>query len=177
MREDMNNKVIISLVIILAALAGGMFFLLRQVSQPNPKPDSQQTVQTADEQEVRDLIAQFGDKMKAISLLAPKDSLIKEIEDNYGPLISSELLAGWKMHPEWAPGRLTSSPWPSRIAVLLLERGDDGSYEAQGKIMEMTSTEATNGSEIDSGQSVALKIRKQDGKWVVTGFTKAVPRQ
>ncbi len=172
----MNKKVIV-LTVVLVVIIGGIFYFSQQKPQEASAPAPQETVPTTDEQAIRNLISQFGDKMKTISLLAPKNELIKSIEDNYGPYISPELLAGWRMHPEWAPGRLTSSPWPSRIKILLLERQDNGSYEAQGKIMEMTSVEEAGGGEIDSGQYAALKIRKQNDKWIITGFTKAVPQQ
>ncbi len=172
----MNKKVIILIVIALIIIVGGVLYFSRQEPQQTSESAPQQAAQKTEEQEVRELVIQFGDKMKMVSLLAPKDSLIKAIEENYGPYISPELLTGWREHPEWAPGRLTSSPWPNRINVLLVEHGDDGSYEVQGKIMEMTSVEVTSGGEIDSGQFVALKIRKQNDKWVITGFTKAVPQ-
>lgn len=172
----MNKKIVVSTIIVLVIVAGGLLYSSRRELQPVPKITTEAAAPKTDEQEVRDLVAQFGDKMKVVSLLAPKDSLVKAIEDNYGPFISPELLVGWKEHPEWAPGRLTSSPWPSRINILSLEHSDDGSYEVQGKIMEMTSTEVVNEAEIDSGQFAAIKIRKQNDRWVITGFTKAVPQ-
>lgn len=171
----MSRKV--TIIIIIIALTGGVFYFSRQTPQQTTEQTKEQITPKTEEQEIRDLVSQFGGKMKMVSLLAPKDELMTSIEDNYGPYISPELLAGWKTHPEWAPGRLTSSPWPERIEILLLERQDDGSYEVQGKIMETTSSEVTGKNEIDSGQYAALKIRKQNDKWVITGFTKAVPRQ
>ena len=55
---------------------------------------------------------------------------------NYGDYITPELLAKWQGDPQNAPGRMTSSPWPDRIEISNIERQPDGSYIANGKIIE-----------------------------------------
>jgi hypothetical protein len=77
------------------------------------------------------------------------------------------------MAPERAPGRLTSSPWPDRIDIISIDRDDDGAYDVQGSIIEITSTEVGT-QNIANQYPIAIKVRNQNGKWVMTGFTKAI---
>ncbi|HOQ09731.1 MAG TPA: copper amine oxidase N-terminal domain-containing protein, partial [Syntrophomonadaceae bacterium] len=73
-------------------------------------PDNEQAV-------VSKLVADFGQRLKNVSLLAPDDVVTKSIKENYAEYVSPELLAQWQKDPANAPGRLTSSPWPERIDI------------------------------------------------------------
>ncbi len=162
-------------LLIAAGLIGGIY-MYRQgtvTPAPGPAPAATSTSVSADEQAVRDLVARFGDKLKMVSLAAPEDQLAASIREHYGPFVSEDLLAAWEAGPSLAPGRFTSSPWPKEIKVLLVEHPDD-SYEVQGFVIEVTSVEEENGG-IANQYPVALKVRERDGRWVITGFSKALP--
>lgn len=164
----MNKKVIyISLAVILALGAAWIYF--RSHNSVNPPASNN----AADEQAIRAMVLEFGTKLKNVPLSGTKEAAIQAIRENYGPYVSPELLAAWEADPIKAPGRLTSSPWPERIEILEITKSDDGSYEVQGKVLEITSAEAISGG-VASQYGVAMKIRNRDGKWIITGFTKAI---
>jgi len=153
-----RDIIIIIGITILLAVAIGYSISNRVVSGP--------------EAEIRSLVTEFGTKLRLVSLAAPSSTVFESIKDNYGPYISQGLLEGWEMAPERAPGKMTSSPWPDRIEIFAVDKDDeDGSYDVQGMVIEVTSAD---GAKAASQYAVALKIRNQDGKWVITGFTKAL---
>jgi hypothetical protein len=117
---------------------------------------------------VRDLVTRFGSVMKNVSLLAPDAA--SEIRTTYAPFVSEDILAFWEKNPTKAPGRLTSSPWPDRIEIQTIERAADGAYEVQAKIIEMTSSGPAG------EEPLAMKIRNQNGRWIITGIELAVPK-
>ncbi|MEK7187670.1 MAG: hypothetical protein AAB691_02380 [Patescibacteria group bacterium] len=125
------------------------------------------------ETEIRSLVTEFGKKMQFVTLTAPKETVIQSIKENYGPYISEGLLEGFVMAPERAPGRLTASPWPDRIEIISIDPTDDGAYDVQGVVVEVTSTEVGT-DKAASQYQVALKVRNQNGTWVITGFSKAI---
>jgi beta-lactamase regulating signal transducer with metallopeptidase domain len=122
-----------------------------------------------DEQDVRELVDNFGRALKNVSLLAPTNDLLKSIEDNYAAYVSPEQLALWKGDPSSAPGRLTSSPWPDRIEIQSLQKDANGDYSVTGNIVELTSTE------VDSGGAAAtipvtFKVSLYGSRWLITGW-------
>lgn len=124
------------------------------------------------EAEIRSLVTEFGTKLHMVSLTAPSSTVFQSIKENYGPYISEGLLEGWEMAPERAPGKSTSSPWPDRIEIFTVTRdAEDNSYDVQGMVIEVATEK---GGEAVSQYPIALKIRNQDGRWVITGFTKAI---
>ena len=115
----------------------------------------------------RSTVEQFGRQMQKVSLLAPDAS--STIATVYSPYATPEIIVMWQSDLENAPGKLTSSPWPDHIDILQIAKDDDGAYEVQGKVIEVTSTGPAN------TYQIALKLRRQaDGKLLITGFTKIV---
>lgn len=82
-------------------------------------------------------------------------------------------MEGWTSNPERAPGILSADRWPERIEILEVQARDDGAYEVQGEVIELASAEATNGVVV-SKYPIALIVRNQEGRWVITGATKAL---
>ncbi|MBS3902918.1 MAG: hypothetical protein KGZ30_00905 [Anaplasmataceae bacterium] len=162
----MTKNIIIAVILGLLLAFGAYYF-----DQSPPK-----ITQTAPEEEIRALVTEFGTKLKDVNLLAPKDEVLKAIKENYGSYVSEGLLEGWEMDPERAPGRLTSSPWPDRIEVLSIEVTEDDAYDVQGLVIEVTSTEVgtSTSSQPAAQYPVGMIVRNQDGRWVITGFTKAL---
>ncbi len=153
-------------IIILVALGavglGAYKYQHRETSQPG-----NQSGQQTDEASVRDLVTRFGAAMKNVSILAP--DAVNEIRRAYTPFVSADILSYWENNPAKAPGRVTSSPWPERIEILEVQPTDDGAYDVQGKIVEMTSTGPAG------DEAIALKVRNVNGTWIITGIQIAVP--
>lgn len=113
------------------------------------------------------VLADFGGKLKNVSLLADKATLATSIEENYGPYITPELLADWKANPEHAPGRLTSSPWPDRLVIgSMTTQGQ--SRVITGEVILVTSME-TAGESADTVPFVAQMI-PVDGTWKIAAY-------
>jgi len=162
MDMKINKKTIIVIILILVVALGGIFLLNN--SQKKEKINQEQ-------EQVKNIIIEFGKAMRSVPLAASEDIIIKAIENNYSDFISPDLLASWVNNPLSAPGRLTSSPWPDRIEIFSLSKNQDGSYVAQSNVIEMTSRELVVGGVADM-YGVTIIIQKQDGKWLITQFKK-----
>jgi hypothetical protein len=120
--------------------------------------------------EVIKLVEEFGEALKNVSLLAPKDVVVKAIEDNYSPYVTKELLRKWINDPRNAPGRISSSPWPERIEISEVERLSEGEYSVKGKIIEVTSTEVGSGGAA-AVRAVELIVRRVGNNWLIDEMT------
>ncbi len=120
--------------------------------------------------EVINLVQNFGEQLKMVSLLAPEDLLKKNMEEYYGEYVTPKLIEDWLNDPVKAPGKLTSSPWPERIDVLSVEKLSEGEYEVTGNIIEITSEEVEKGG-IAAKRLIELTIKKTDGKWLIDSVT------
>lgn len=122
-----------------------------------------QTIAPGEEAQVRELIEEFGTRLRDVSLLGP--NVEQEMATHYGPLVSPELLAAWQAAPTRAPGRQTSSPWPERIEIQQVQLRSATEYAVSAEIIELTS----------DGQSfsypVALRVRKIADNWLIDGYT------
>ena len=123
-----------------------------------------------DEEEVIKLVEDFGSTLKNVSLLAPRDAVIRAIEDNYSPYLTEELMQSWIAHPRRAPGRTTSSPWPDRIEINEVERLSEDEYSVKGRIVEVTSTEAEGGGAA-AFRPIELSVIKIGNNWLIDKIT------
>jgi len=57
------------------------------------------------EAEVSSLVENFGKKLQAVSLTAPRDYVNKSIQENFGDFVSPELLSAWQKDLRDVPGR------------------------------------------------------------------------
>lgn len=120
-----------------------------------------------DNMAVAALVESFGNKLQQVSLLAPPEDLKKNMEENYGGYLTSELLTEFLNDPDNAPGKLTSSPWPDRIEITSTEKTSEGLYEVTGTIIEVTSTE--QGTENAAAKRpITLEVKKVDGEWLIS---------
>ncbi|HEY0979564.1 MAG TPA: hypothetical protein VGE23_01850 [Candidatus Paceibacterota bacterium] len=116
----------------------------------------------AHEGDVRSTVAAFGNQLNAVSTLSP--AAAEEIQNAYGPYVSEELLAAWIAHPEAAPGRATSSPWPDHIEIDTVTLNEIGAYEVAGRVMLMTSAG-------DAGSvPVALTVENTERGYRITAY-------
>ncbi len=158
-----NKKFLIIGVIVL--LGVGVYFFSSGTSPNTPL--------NSPEQQVRNVVTEFGKAIRNVPLTTPRETIIQAIKDYYSPFVSEGLMEGWLSSPERAPGILNSGHWPERIEILEVQARDDGAYEVQGEVMELASAEATNGVVV-SKYPIALVVRNQGGKWTITGVTKAL---
>ena len=128
------------------------------------------TADAQDRKDVSNLVTQFGQKLKSVSLLAPADIVKASMQENYGDLVTPELLEKWQSDPQHAPGRLVSSPWPDRIEISSVKKVADGVYEVQGEIIEVTSAEQQSG-KAAAKRPIALTVKKVSDGWRIGSVT------
>ncbi|HEX7064367.1 MAG TPA: hypothetical protein VF199_04805, partial [Bacillales bacterium] len=126
----------------------------------------QQAESHGEEKAVASLVAEFGTKLKLVSLLAPQDIVGKSMEEHYGSYVSDELLAKWQSDPEHAPGRKVSSPWPERIEIGAVEKISDNVYQVTGDIIEVTSTDLEKGN-VSNKIPITLTVKKFESGWLI----------
>ena len=139
---------------------------------------SSSTTAASDEQAVRSVVEQFGQKLQTVSLQAPRALVTQEIQQQYVSFVSAELLNKWLNDPSQAPGRVVSSPWPDRIEITSMIRDSATQYTAtqytvQGNEVEMTSVELVNGGRAGQ-QPVRLTVEKQQRRWVITAYARTI---
>ncbi|MDO0823859.1 hypothetical protein [Desulfosporosinus nitroreducens] len=118
------------------------------------------------EAEVISLVENFGKKLQTVSLTAPRDYVNKSIQENYGDLVSPELLSAWQKDLQDVPGRVVSSPWPDRIEILSIQKSSS-EYDVKGEILEITSVEIQNGG-VAAKRPIDLRVRKVENRWLIT---------
>lgn len=141
-----------------------------QIIEVNQGTEDKQQINENDKKAVSRVVEDFGKKLQMISLLAPKDILSKSMLENYGGLVSPELLEKWQSDPQSAPGRMVSSPWPDRIDVLSVEKSSEGIYEVKGEIVEITSVEQEHGG-FAAKRPITLMLKKVVNRWLIDNVT------
>ena len=115
---------------------------------------------------IENLVKNFGDNLKMVSLLAPEDMLRESMEKYYGQFISESLLEKWLKEPSKALGRLTSSPWPEGIDVLNIEKLSKDQYRVEGQVIEVTSQEMDK-NEAFNKYDLILIVKFDGDKWII----------
>ena len=141
-------------------------FIFNKKKQEIPK--DQEKVDDAEE-EVREIVYQFGNQLKMVSLLAPDEVLQESIMEYYGDLVTPKLLKRWLENPRRAPGRYTSSPWPERIDILDIKRTGKERFEVRGNIVEVTSANEKTG-ELTVKRPILLEVIKIHDQWLINNI-------
>lgn len=145
--------------------------LLGCTTENNQTQPPKQISQENQEMVVENLVKEFGDKLKSVSLLAPADVVKKSMQENYSDIVSPSLLAQWQANPQEAPGRMLSSPWPDRIDIITINKlPDDNGYEVTGEIIEITSSEEVNGG-VAAKRPITLVAKEVNGRWLIDAVT------
>ncbi|MGI6452361.1 MAG: PdaC/SigV domain-containing protein [Syntrophomonadaceae bacterium] len=142
---------------------------IRTFAVPVALPPNYNQEDSSDETQVAEVVKNFGQNLKSVSLLASADILKNSIQENYSPYVSPELIAKWQQDPGNAPGRVTSSPWPERIDILGIDIQSDLKYEVRAEIIEVTSTELANGG-YAAKQPITLTVEKINNNWLITSY-------
>lgn len=116
--------------------------------------------------EVADVVDRFGKRLRMVSLLGPRDTVVRAIREQYAPLITPELLARWTRDPSGALGRHVSNPWPQRFGITdAKDEGADISV-VRAEIVYVTSADTT--SAVDR-VPVTLRLNHgADGDWRIS---------
>ncbi|MCA1733205.1 MAG: hypothetical protein LC732_06330 [Acidobacteria bacterium] len=120
-----------------------------------------------DEQAVRAVVAQFGHRLRNVSILGPVHVLESSIRREYAPYVTPELLNAWLAEPTSAPGRLTSSPWPERIEITSVREDSPDQCVVTGEIVESTSS-----GDAPRGTPVEIEVRRVGGDWRIARVTR-----
>jgi len=161
---------IASFAAVAVVIIAGTVLLTGALTKNEDNRPSASITETQDENaeaEVISLVENFGKKLQAVSLTAPRDSVNKSIQENYGDLISSELLSAWQKDHQNVPGRVVSSPWPDRIEILSIQKSSQSEYDVKGEILELTSVEMQNGG-VAAKRPIDLIVGKVESRWLIT---------
>lgn len=164
----MNKSLIVAVAVIVIAIAGvGAWFAFTPRS---PGTDGSGSSIQTDEAAVRQVVMDFGQALKFVPLSGPKDVAAEAIDRYYAPYLTSDVLAAWQNDPAQAVGRLVSSPWPDRIEINQVIRGNATRYAVRGDIIELTSADLAGES---ARRPIELTVDNVDGKWLISGAAAA----
>lgn len=121
-----------------------------------------------DEAEVRQVVTEFGTRLKNVPLTGEGAVVAQSIDTEYVSYATPELIEIWKADPLEAPGRLTSSPWPERIEIVEIQKLG-GAYLAVADVILVSSVE---GEELR--ERVFLVVEERNGDWRISDYTKQV---
>ena len=120
----------------------------------------------ANRQAAIDVVESFGGRLLYVNLLQEnRDSLAADIRDTYGPYVTTLLLGGWLSMPGSAPGRETSSPWPSGIEVREATPIGSTGFQITGDILYVTSVDSDP---VLRTPFQARVVRGQDDVWRIS---------
>lgn len=146
---------------LLVGMMGVGIYLWSQAEENSPNQD---------ESQVRSVVENFGNRLQSVSLLAPQEQLEASMQEYYADYVAQELIQEWMNNPENVPGRLTSSPSPDRIEIDSVQRENDTLYHVQGRIIELTSVERTEGGTA-AERNIQLTVEKRNEGWLITNVT------
>ncbi|MFO8060305.1 MAG: hypothetical protein R6U70_06590 [Bacillota bacterium] len=142
------------------------FLVISLCGCANVSAEEQQTDITP-ETDIRDLVEDFGSRLRLVPSLAPSDVISRSMEENYGNLVTGDLLESWQHSPEDAPTRRLSSPWPDRIEISTVQQLTDDEYEVEGQIIEITSVEKESGGAA-AKRPITLSVNREGDRWLIS---------
>ena len=112
----------------------------------------------------RAVAERFGRQMQKISVLAPAPAVREELPKVYGGLLSPQLLAQWRAHPDETIGREGSSPWPQRITVHRVDCGQPDACRVIGDVDYITSNEVAHGG-VFKRRKISMEVARNGKDW------------
>lgn len=136
-----------------------------------PDGGSGESSSVDEERAVREVVERFGARLQSVPLSVPDESVVaRQIRNEYGALVTPELLQSWTTNPRNAPGRTVSSPWPEEINILKARKVEEGLFRVEGEVIYMSSAEIAEGGAAYR-ERVVLSVRKgPDGKWRISDY-------
>jgi hypothetical protein len=164
----MTRNTILGLVALLLLVGLGVYGYMTY------RGPASMSVSSGDQGSVEVLVENFGSKLKMVSLLAPDAAA--QIQTQYAPYVSTELLQKWEADPSTAPGKEVSSPWPEKINIVSITKVDDNTYTVEGNVIEVTSAPSNSAAATQPAAvyPVSMQVHKIDrsGEWFITSFQK-----
>ena len=124
---------------------------------------------TGQEEAVRTVVAEFGKRLRQVSVLAPKQMAAAAMDQAYATYVAADLLAAWKKDPEKAPGKRTSSPSPERIDVSTIKASGRDAFNVTGEVILLTAKERRDGG-VFAANPVTMMVAKRGGRWLITAY-------
>ena len=146
-------------------VVGGAVVLLAILATPAAWAE----VPASHEEAARAVVAEFGKRLREVSVLAPKQMAAAAMDRAYSTYVAAELLATWKSDPEKAPGKRTSSPSPERIDISTIKASGRHALVVTGKVILLTAKERRDGG-VFAANPVTMTIAKRQGKWLITAY-------
>jgi hypothetical protein len=137
------------------------------IAQSSPAATTPATPEADARAAVRKVVERFGLQMQKVSTLAPPEAIRRELPKVYGEVLSPELLADWKAHPDHALGREGSSPWPARIEIEKIECARVDTCRVTGKVDYITSNEVAHGG-VFMRRAITLQLARTSTHWRIT---------
>lgn len=108
--------------------------------------DSAITARTSDNSAAgaRAIVERFGARLRMVSVLGPREQFAAAIREQYGPLVSEDLLGQWSLDPSTAPGRKVSSPWPRGIEITDVRNDGENARVVTGRILYVTNADTSS---------------------------------
>jgi hypothetical protein len=148
-----------------AALALTLAVMAAGTTACGSSAEEQDAAVTAATQVVQD----FGQRLRMVSVLAPPEQLSESLQDHYGPYVTTLLLGGWLSDPASAPGRQTSSPWPARIEVQDARPIGDSAVDIEAEVVYVTGIDPESVEDVVLREPVSIRVvRGQDDAWRIS---------
>ncbi len=165
-----RTATIITTIIVLVIVAVGLWFFLQPATSPSTQTGQEQGKISAEtDSAIRDTVIGFGTHLKNVSLLSTS-TVSSQIQSEYGPYLSANLLSQWQANPNLALGRQVSSPWPDRIEVNSVTASGDNAYTVSADIVEVTSADTATSS--SDRVPVTFTLAQSGTGYVITGISK-----
>lgn len=126
----MNKKVLVGLVVVLVGLVvAGLILSFKMPESLTPE----------EKQEIINLVEGFGEKLVSVDKVAPDGMIAQDIEENYSPFLTDNLILEWTFDSAKVLGRVCSSPWPERIEIVSVKKLDTNSAKVKGNVVWVAS--------------------------------------
>jgi hypothetical protein len=168
-----RTATIITAVIVLVIAGVGLWLFMQPATAPqNQTGATSGKISSNTDAQIRNTVIGFGAHLKNVSLLSTS-TLSAQLESEYGPYLSQDLLSRWQANPSAALGREVSSPWPDRIEVNTVSPNGDGTYTVSADIVEVTSADTATSS--SDRVPVTLTVAQSGGNYVITDAQQGAP--
>jgi hypothetical protein len=119
-----------------------------------------------DSAQIAELVHRFGERLRMVSLIGPRDIAVRTLREQYGPLVTNDLLARWIDDPTTAVGRQVSNPWPQRLEINDLHADSAEAWLARANIVHVTSADTTQ--VVDRTPVTLHVVRDTAGVWRIS---------
>lgn len=158
---------VVGIIAAIIIVAVGVWYYVRS-------SNGQGTNLASDQYAVAGITNAFGANLKMVSLLSP--TVGDDMDRQYKPFVTADLLAAWKANPMTAPGRETSSPYPDKIEIASVTMVSKNSYIVTGNVSEVTTGSKGSTTQV-SVYPVKLTFSRVNCTWLISALEKGETTQ